>query len=419
VKPAVPARNGHRVRLLAGAHDLFPAMIAAMAAARHSIHIETYIFDFDGEALDVANALADAALRGVQVHVALDGVGTPAVPLLWQQRWAQTGVQWRRHAPLGRLGLLIPSRWRRLHRKLCVVDGHTAFCGGINIVDDYLDVTLGPLPNARLDFAVQVQGPLVDDVVRAMRAEWLRLPAQRLWQGQPVQAALAAKNTVVQAIKGAAKRIRGQRGAVPYGFDTNPPEVDGVAARLVLRDNVLHRNDIEWAYIDAMAQAQTDIVIAMAYFVPGARLRRVMRAAVRRGVRVHVIVQGRYENFMQFRAARPIYKRLMASGIRVSHYQPSALHAKVAVMDGKWATVGSSNLDPLSLLLAKEANVVITDRKFAGDLHERLQLVLSQSQPVDVGLGRASSVLGLWDRVLDGLAFALMRVALWLTGNRY
>ncbi|MDP4607722.1 MAG: phospholipase D-like domain-containing protein, partial [Burkholderiaceae bacterium] len=121
MKPAVPARNGHRVRLLAGAHDLFPAMIAAMAAARHSIHIETYIFDFDGEALDVANALADAALRGVQVRIALDGVGTPAVPLLWQQRWAQTGVQWRRHAPLGRLGLLIPSRWRRLHRKLCVV----------------------------------------------------------------------------------------------------------------------------------------------------------------------------------------------------------------------------------------------------------------------------------------------------------
>ncbi len=144
-----------------------------------------------------------------------------------------------------------------------------------------------------------------------------------------------------------------------------------------------------------------------------------MRAAIARGVSVTVIVQGRYENFMQFRAARPIYKRLIAAGVHVAHYEPSALHAKVAVVDGQWATVGSSNLDPLSLLLAKEANIVINDAVFAGDLQQRLSAIVAHSTPVDVSMNAVTGWPRLWERLLDNFAFALMRAVLWLTGHSY
>ncbi|ESS15247.1 putative cardiolipin synthase YbhO [Betaproteobacteria bacterium MOLA814] len=416
-------QGGHRLRLLAGGHDLFPAMIVAINAAHTSVRLETYIFDFAGAALEVAHALEDAAQRGLQVCVVLDGVGTPHVPAWWQQRWQQAGVQWQHHVPLGRWGLLVPSRWRRLHRKLCVVDERIAFCGGINVMDDYLDVTLGPLLQARLDFAVQVQGPLVSHILSVMQVEWRRLPRQGLWHGPPMKAALAVQARVGVAVRGAAQFIK-QAGrhkptAQPYAFETDTAEVRVSQARLVLRDNIRHRADIEWAYIDAITCANSSVLIAMAYFLPGARLRRVMRAAVARGVSVTVIVQGRYENFMQFRAARPIYTRLIAAGVRVAHYEPSALHAKVAVVDGQWATVGSSNLDPLSLLLAKEANIVINDAVFAGDLQQRLSAIVAHSIPVDVSMNAVTGWPRLWERLLDNFAFALMRAALWLTGHSY
>lgn len=411
--------RGHSVQLLAGGQALFPAMINAMNNARSMVRLETYIFDFDGDALDVAQALADAAKRGLTVQVVLDGVGTPHVPAAWQALWAQSGVQWRWHAPLGTFGLLIPSRWRRLHRKLCVVDDEVAFCGGINVVDDYWDIALGPLLHPRLDFAVQVQGPLVVQVCEAMQRQWQRLPMQRLWHGQPKQAAQAVKDRA-QVMWRKARVLLGRKAtANPYAFEWQTPHVSGAAARLLLRDNVRHRHDIERAYLQAIANAQTDVWMAMAYFVPGATMRRVMRAAAARGVVIHVVVQGRYENFMQFRASRPIYKRLAEAGIRLAHYSPSALHAKVAVVDGQWATVGSSNLDPLSLLLAKEANIEVSDKAFAQDLRDRLQTIWAHSEPIESSLARVAGWRGWWERGLDAIAFAMMRAALWLTGHTY
>jgi cardiolipin synthase len=106
--------------------------------------------------------------------------------------------------------------------------------------------------------------------------------------------------------------------------------------------------------------------------VPGARLRRALTSAAKRGVQVNLLLQGRYEYFMQYYAARPVFGALLAAGVQIHEYAPSFLHAKVAVIDGHWATVGSSNLDPLSLLLAREANVVVDDARFAARLRNRL-----------------------------------------------
>ncbi|MDB5871370.1 MAG: cardiolipin synthetase (Cardiolipin synthase)-like protein, partial [Ramlibacter sp.] len=174
-----PLRGGHGLRLLQGSGALFPALIEAIDGALREVRLETYIFDFTGESAEVAYALERAARRGASVQVVVDGFGTPELPPFWQERFAQAGVQWRVYSPLGWLGMLWPGNWRRLHRKLCVVDAAVAFCGGINILDDYHDPNYGALAAPRFDFAVRVTGPLVAEVAAAMTRLWLRMQAMR------------------------------------------------------------------------------------------------------------------------------------------------------------------------------------------------------------------------------------------------
>ncbi len=357
----------------------------------------------------MAQALEGAALRGLRVRVVVDGVGTLPLPPQWQKRYAVAGVAWRVYSPLGTLGLLIPSRWRRLHRKLCVIDGELAFCGGINILDDWYDPHHGTLTQPRLDFAVSVNGHLVQHMQETMAQLWSRIQGGTLTQQRPFSETLNSFH---------AGGVQGLR----------PPELGSVIsaqavvkAGLLLRDNVLNRGQIERAYLKAIGAARHEIVIANAYFLPGRRLRRALILAASRGVRVRLLLQGRYEYFMQYHAARPVYGALLAAGIEIHEYAASFLHAKVAVMDPDhdrpWATVGSSNLDPLSLLLAREANVVVADKAFAQQLHQRLIFAIEhQSTPVGVQTFTQSP----WHlRLRDLVAFALMRLALFLTGNRY
>jgi cardiolipin synthase A/B len=429
-RPSAAPRPGHQLLLLEGGDALFPALVEAMDAARQVVHLETYIFHFAGSALKVAEAMERAARRGVLVRLVVDGVGTPRVPQEWQQRFAAAGVRWRVYAPLGRLGLLIPSRWRRLHRKLCVVDGTVGFCGGINLIDDRDDVSLGRLEVPRLDFALRVAGPLVNDMVDTMETLWWRLQAVRKAREREFKAAWEAFKEA-QPVGDFTRLLRKIEVHTGFGSRVNadaevpasvlvhegPVGVNDARATLLLRDNVSHRHDIERAYLRALGAARSEIVIANAYFIPGRRLRKALTMAAARGVRVRLMMQGRYENFFQYRAARPVYQGLIDAGIDIREYAPSALHAKVAVVDRSWATVGSTNLDPLSLLLAREANVMTTDRRFAELLHQRLDdLVEHACQKMDAqALGRRP-----WhQRLLDRIAFGMMRTLLFLTGHRY
>jgi cardiolipin synthase A/B len=411
--------------LLQGGAELFPALVEAVEAARQLVQLETYIFEFAGAALSVAEALERAARRGVVVRVVLDGVGTPTVPPEWQQRFHEAGVDWHIYAPMGRLGLLLPSRWRRLHRKLCVVDKAVGFCGGINVIDDLDDVALGRLDAPRLDFSLRVAGPLVVDMAEAMDQLWWRLrAAHRVRQHAFGAAWRALRETrpvddfsrLLQKMDLQARWRRVRAGpAVREGAAQR--SVDDARAALVLRDNVSHRHDIERAYLKAIGEARQSIVIANAYFVPGRKLRRALIMAAQRGVRVRLILQGRYEHFFQYRSARPVYQTLIDQGVEIHEYAPSALHAKVAVVDRRWATVGSSNLDPLSLLLAREANVVSTDRRFAELLHDELDGILARScLQIDAA---ALNARPRFQRMLDRTAFAIMRTLLYLTGHRY
>lgn len=395
----------HRVHLLQGAQELFPALIEAMDAALSDIQFETYIFDFTGAGAQVAEALIRAAQRGVRTHLVVDGVGTGPLPKAWQQRMKSAGVQVRVYSPLGPLGLLLPHRWRRLHRKLCVVDGLVVFCGGINVLDDLYDPNYGELDAPRFDFAVQATGSLAAQASRTMELLWWRMQAVRD----------VRLNRLPQAVRDL------RAASATRHASQQDPEARGMRAALVLRDNVRNRSRIEKAYRRAIGAARHDIIIANAYFMPGGKLRRALILAAKRGVRVQLLLQGRYEYFMQYHAARPVYGALLAAGVEIHEYEPSFLHAKVAVIDAHgdkpWATVGSSNLDPLSLLLAREANVVVQDAAFAIDLRQRLVHAMQHAgRRMDPAryAGRP-----LRQRVLDRVAFGLMRLALWVTGNRY
>jgi cardiolipin synthase A/B len=386
----------HNTHLLRSGGALFAAMIEALDRAQHEVLLETYIFDFAGAGADVGHALARASQRGVRVCVVVDGVGTGALPPEWGRRFAEVGVQYRVYSPLAGVGFWLPSRWRRLHRKLCVIDKQLAFCGGINILDDFIDPNVpGGLQLPRLDYAVSLCGPLVDKVHDAMTQLWSRIEAVRELRSQDISGAL-------DALRGGEQDLKlPTRGTV----------------QLVLRDNVRNRSQIERAYRKALASARHDVVVASAYFFPSLRMRRALTMAARRGVRVRLLLQGKYEYFVPYRASRQLYGKLLAAGVEIYEYHASVLHAKVAVVDGHWATVGSSNLDPFSLLLAREANVVVRDATFAKDLQASL------SEAIYTGATRVEPHIFAqrpwWQQLVDWGASLVLRFGVFLTGKRY
>ncbi len=391
-----PHAHAPQMRLLTGGVDFFAALIEAVDAAQHEVFLETFIFSFAGAGVDVAHALMRAAQRGVQVRVVVDGVGTGDLPALWTERFAQAGVRVRVYSPLVGFGFWLRKRWRRLHRKLCVVDNTVAFCGGINILDDFLDPHVrGLLKSPRLDYAVSLRGPTVAAVRATMTQLWSRIEAVRELRSQDLSGA-------IEALRGAKQRLH-----LPVRGET----------QLVLRDNVHHRAHIERTYRKAIGAARQDIVLASAYFFPGLRLHRALVMAARRGVRVRLLLQGHYEYFVPYRASRQLYGQLMAAGVEIYEYHASYLHAKVAVVDGKWLTVGSSNLDPFSLLLSREANVVTHDPQLA----QALQASLVDA--IERGAARVDphtyTGRGWWQRTVDVMASALLRFGVFLTGKRY
>ncbi len=395
-------REGNEITLLNSGAEFFPALCAALAAARHSVHLETYIFNLDDTGCRVLDALAAACARKVRVRVVVDGFGSQAQAAALGQRLHAMGAGYRIYKPLppgGWRRRLSPSHLRRLHRKTAVIDRRIGFVGGINMLDDTFDVPddgLGPLP--RFDFAVRLRGPLVDDVLRAQRTLWLRLGWRHPDDQEGFQRRLA------RLMQQRARR----RPVTPAA--AHP----GRRAALVLRDNLRFVRKIERVYLAALRAARDDVLIANAYFFPGRRLRIAMMDAARRGVRVRLMLQGRPEYRLQHWASRHMYAELLAGGIVLYEYQPSYLHAKVAVIDDK-AMVGSANLDPFSLFLAREANVWIDDAGFAGELRAALDTALAQHcrRITD----QAWNARRVWQRALDAVGYLVLRAGVALTGK--
>ena len=371
--------GGNRVALLRGGDMLFPAMAHAIAAARSEVWLATYIFHDDPAANTVAQALVDAAGRGVQVRVVLDGFGCmSAVPRL-MSLLLPAGVQLTVFRPLQRWwNWLQPGQLRRLHQKLCVVDGEVGFVGGINLLDDRIDINHGPTDEPRLDFAVQMRGPVVAPVEQTVRALWTRAKLGRDFKEEV--AAIARTAQPLTRVKQLMRRLR-----MPRGRDLalEPESLRPMQAAFVLRDNFRQRRTIERSYIDAIRAARTRVDLMSAYFYPGREFRRALRHAAKRGVTVRLLLQGKLDYRLAGLAARALYDELLGRGVLIYEYTPAYLHAKVALVDDDWATVGSSNIDPLSLLLNLEANVVVRDAGFNAELSAQFDQAVAASTAID------------------------------------
>jgi cardiolipin synthase len=275
---------------------------------------------------------------------------------------------------------LQPSQLRRLHQKLCVCDERVAFVGGINLIDDRHDMNHGWQDTPRLDFAVQVQGPLVPSVHATARAMWARAHLASSWR-EEVRTLVRSPARVDDA-RQLLRQLRGRAPPVEGASAERLPALPPMQAAFLVRDNLRQRRAIERSYVEAIRAARARIDIAVPYFYPGRSFRRALRRAARRGVHVRLLLQGKIDYRIAALAARALYDELRANGVRIFEYTPAFLHAKVAVVDDDWATVGSSNIDPLSLLLNLEANVVVRDAGFSQALAERFDAAFAVSTEV-------------------------------------
>lgn len=380
-------REGHRLRLLENGEEFFPAVFEALAAAKSEVLIETFIFEDDKVGQELQKLAIAAARRGVRVEITADGYGSAELPAAFIAELTAAGVRFRLYDPRPRLLSLRVNLFRRLHRKLVVVDGRMAIVGGINFSVQHLR-EYGAL--SKQDYAVEVEGPVVADVRRLVAAmEAVELTPRRRW-------------------------LPRWRKAKPVAVSGDPAVAGSAGAALVERDNQRHRDDIERVYRLGIRSAQRRILIANAYFFPGYRLLRDLRNAARRGVDVRLILQGNPDMPIVRAATITLHDYLLRAGVRIYEYCERPLHGKVAVIDEEWATVGSSNLDPLSLFLNLEANLVMRDARFTRTLGENLEeLMRHRCKELDAETARNPG----WLRQLTSfIAFHLVRHAPTIAG---
>lgn len=369
--------DNNRIILLRNGEEYFPQLLEAIEKAHTEIHLETYIYENDVIGQTISAALIRAAQRGVSVHLLLDGFGSQNLPKAEINRLLDMNVKVLIFRPEVILSLPHRHRLRRMHRKIAIIDAEIAFIGGINIIDDQ-DNPEQLIP--RFDFAVSIQGPLLTQIHQAVKHLWMLVAWVHF-----------KKRWVLQLpVKPASDPIGNQKAA------------------FIIRDNWRHRHDIEHAYLEAINSAQTEIIIANAYFLPGRKFSQALKKAAQRGVAVLLLLQGKVEYRLQYHATQALYENLLHVGVKIYEYQRSYMHAKVAVIDHHWATVGSSNIDPFSLLLAREANVVIEDDTFAQELRTYLVTAITQESHAITAANR--NLFSWFNDAINWLCFYIVRV---------
>jgi cardiolipin synthase len=339
--------SGNKFALIENGEAFFPRVFEVIAAAQREVLLETFILYEDKVGKSLHAVLLAAARRGVQVDMTIDGWGSPDLSAEFISTLTAAGVRVHVFDPTPRLFRRI-NLFRRMHRKLVVADGTRAFVGGINYSADHL-ADFGP--QAKQDYAVEIEGPIVAHIRNFAHAAIAEGSTGRHWF---------------------------RRHAAPSATKS-PAGAGNGDAMFVWRDNREHTNDIERQYRLAIRLARRRVVIANAYFFPGYVFLKELRKAARRGVEVSLILQGTPDMPIVQTAASMLYHHLLRAGVRVYEYCDRPLHGKVALVDDEWATVGSSNLDPLSLSLNLEANVMIRDRGFNQQLSENLEKLMTHS----------------------------------------
>lgn len=323
--------GAHRLTLLRNGEETYPAMLEAIASARSHICLETYIFRADATGIRIAEALMERARAGVEVSVIVDAWGSP-LPAGFLRRLQRAGVRVLLYNPVRISWRALQTRfarfWRRDHRKILVVDRRIGFTGGLNIGDDYASETMGGW--GWRDTHLRIEGPAVAELLYIFLRTW------RNEGGEPLDE----------------DRYRNE-GRRP------DPKVRVIASDL-RRDRLMIRD----AYLDAIHGAKRRLWITSAYFLPSGKLLRAIKAAARRGVDVRLLLAGTTDVPPARYAAQNFYARLLKAGVRIFEWNGSVLHAKTALADDRWSTVGSTNLDTMSLRMNLEVNAIVEDRAF-------------------------------------------------------
>ena len=341
-------QNIEHLDLLEGGKDYFSTLEESLAKAQKSIYLETYIFSADEQARRIADLLIAAALRGLDVKVVIDWLGSS--PFVFAQEFSKAGVQLTFYNPawFGRFG------FSRTHRKLVVIDELEAFVGGINICADDQTADGRSLSGLRWDLSLKATGKVVEKVHATFLRQWQRM--------QPN--ALHPRNIL--------KRILDQE--LPWNtshfLGIRHDQKESLA--FIARDNLHHRRDIERAYLKAIGQSREEIWLVTPYFMPGRRFRKALIRAAERGVAVNLLL-GRDEFRVLNWSVPSLYGQFLAANINIYEYPLGLLHAKAMVVDRRWATLGSSNCDHLSFLLNHEANLVIRNHSVAKEIRWKIE----------------------------------------------
>lgn len=357
--------SDNTVKLLRCGAEYFPALEQAIEQAKVDIYIQTYIYQDDETGIRIGNALKNAAKRGVAVNLLLDGFGSKELPDDFVNDLRQSGVHVMFYRPKISPWTLQKRRLIRMHRKVSVIDSAIGFVGGINILNDSDDADETP---PRIDYAVQLEGSILIDMIDSVHTLWRHMS----WMAR-------------------LKKLSISVSSAPAVKPSKIAATGNTKAAFVIRNNILHRHDIEIAYLQAINNAKSEIIITNAYFLPSKRFRKALLAARARDVRIKLLLQGRKEYLLMF-ATHALYGQLLHAGIEIYEYKMSFLHSKVAVIDSEWSTVGSSNIDPLSLMLANEANVFIQDAQFASELKADINHTIHSAEPVTLETWGKSSL---------------------------
>lgn len=380
-------QSGNSVELLINGEEFFGQVFSCIRKAKQEIIIETFILREDSVGNQLQKLLIEAARRGVRVELTVDDYGTWDLSHEFVDPLVNSGVKLHIFDPQPKLLGVRLNIFRRLHRKLAVIDGEVAFIGGINYSDDHL-TDYGE--KAKQDYALALRGPIVADVHKVCMLLLLRGSSRR------------DRRTYLRNIKQV------------------PPDPHGhTPVLLVERDNRWHKNDIEKQYLHAIRTAKTRLVIANAYFFPPFFFLRALRQAALRGVKVTLIMQGLPDMPWVSTLTRLLYNYLLHSRVEVYEYCQRSFHGKIAIMDDEWLTVGSSNLDPLSFSLNLEANVIVRDPAITKQLSEHLTgLIKAHCKKVSMEIAQH----GYWWRIpLIFLSFHFLRrfpsIAGWLPAH--
>ncbi|WP_020210614.1 cardiolipin synthase ClsB [Gilvimarinus chinensis] len=340
--------QGNKLSLMQNGEEFFPTLLRRIRAAKHEIFLETFILEDDRVGGDIKKALLRAAKRGVWISVTADSWGSHFLKKEYIEELTEAGIVFQIYDPQPQWYNGRPKLFRRLHRKLAVIDGRYAFIGGINFCHDHL---IGCGPHGKTDYMVEIEGPVVPEI-RELCKSYVRDARDKNLQDS-------------------------------IAFIENPPREGNSEVAFVSRDNRHNRSNIEKSYLAAMRQAKKRIWIANAYFFPGYRFMRAIRQARKRGVEVKLVLQGDPDIPFALTLARTLYEVLVRSGVKVYEYRDRPLHAKIALIDDEWATIGSSNLDPLSLAFNLEANILVKDKHFNAQIGEKINTLVEGSQLIE------------------------------------